>query len=134
MLKNPNEKPRREVESLIEESTRYLFEQRLKLKLEKVDEFPDTEEMYAFIKNCIQEAANKAIGQIEDRQRSKQQYRNEEIEKKRQEKNKLFKKWLSTKDQNDRTQYKAAQAKIHRMIRAQKNLFWRRNIQKYKHT
>jgi hypothetical protein len=35
-----------------------------------------------------------------------------EIEKERQNKKQLFFKWLSTKDYNDKVQYKKAQAKI----------------------
>jgi hypothetical protein len=39
-----------------------------------------------------------------------------EIEKERRNKKQLFLKWLSTKDNNDKVQYKKAQAKIRRMV------------------
>ena len=42
---------------------------------------------------------------------------------KRQNK-KLFLKWLSTKDNNDKVQYKKAQAKIRRMVANYGNEFW----------
>ena len=48
---------------------------------------------------------------------------NEEIEKERQNKEQLFFKWLSTKDNNDKVQYKKAQAKI-RMVTNYRNEFW----------
>jgi hypothetical protein len=47
-----------------------------------------------------------------------------EIEKERQNKKKLFLKWLSTKDNNDKVQYKKAQAKIRRMVANHRNKFW----------
>jgi hypothetical protein len=39
-----------------------------------------------------------------------------EIEKERQNKKQLFLKWLSTKANNDKIQYKKAQAKIRRIV------------------
>ena len=47
-----------------------------------------------------------------------------EIEKERQNKKQLFLKWLSTKDNNDKVQYKKAQAKIRRMVANYRNEFW----------
>jgi hypothetical protein len=49
-----------------------------------------------------------------------------EIEKERQNKKQLFLKWLSTKDSNDKVQYKKAQAKIRRMVANYRNKFWGR--------
>jgi len=47
-----------------------------------------------------------------------------EIEKERQNKKQLFLKWLSTKDNNDKVQYKKTQAKIRRMVANYRNEFW----------
>ena len=47
-----------------------------------------------------------------------------EIEKERQNKKQLFLKWLSTKDDNDKVQYKRAQAKIRRMVTNFRNELW----------
>jgi hypothetical protein len=46
-----------------------------------------------------------------------------EIEKERQNKQQLFLKWLSTKDNNDKVKYKKTQAKIRRMVANYKNEF-----------
>ena len=48
----------------------------------------------------------------------------EEIEKERHNKKQLFLKCLSTKDNNDKVQYKMAQAKIRRMVTNHRNEFW----------
>jgi hypothetical protein len=48
----------------------------------------------------------------------------EEIEKERQNKKQLFLKWLSTKDYNNKVQYKKVQAKIRRMVTNHRNEFW----------
>ena len=47
-----------------------------------------------------------------------------EIEKERQNKKQLFLKWLNTKDDNDKIQYKKAQAKVRRMVTNHRNEFW----------
>jgi hypothetical protein len=47
-----------------------------------------------------------------------------EVEKERQNKKQLFLKWFSTKDNNDKVQYKKAQAKIIRMVSNHRNEFW----------
>jgi hypothetical protein len=48
-------------ESLQNESTKFLYQQRLNNKLNR-NEFTDTEEMYNYLKNCIHEAAKEALG------------------------------------------------------------------------
>jgi hypothetical protein len=52
------------IESLQNESTKFLYQQRLN-KLNQ-NEFTDTEEMYNCLNNCIHEAANEALGEKED--------------------------------------------------------------------
>jgi hypothetical protein len=44
--------------------------------------------------------------------------------KERQNKKQLFLKWLSTKDNNDKVQYKMAQANVSRMVTKHRNEFW----------
>ena len=53
------------IESLKNESTKFLYQQRLNNKLNR-NEFTDTEEMYNYLKNCIHEAAKEALGEKED--------------------------------------------------------------------
>jgi hypothetical protein len=52
------------IESLQNESTKFLCKQRVKNKLNR-NEFTDTEEMYNYLKNCIHEAAKEAMGEKE---------------------------------------------------------------------
>ena len=65
-----------------------------------------------------------ALGEKEDNKGRKTIFWDAEIEKERQNKNQLFLKWLSTKDNNDKVQYKMAQAKIRRMVTKHRNEFW----------
>jgi hypothetical protein len=48
----------------------------------------------------------------------------EQIEKESQNKKQLFLKWLSTKDCNDKVQYKKAQAKVRSVVTNHTNEFW----------
>ena len=80
--------------------------------------------MYNYLKNCIHEAAKEALGEKEDNKGRKTIFWDEKIEKERQKKKQLFFKWLSTKDNNNKIQYKKAQAKIQRMAANYRNEFW----------
>jgi len=53
------------IESLKNESTKYLYQKRLNNKLNR-NEFTDTEEMYSYLKMRIHEAAKEALGVKED--------------------------------------------------------------------
>ena len=68
--------------------------------------------MYNYLKNCIHEATKEALGEKEVYKRRKTIFWDTEIEKERQNKKQLFLKWLSTKDYNDKVQYRKAQAKV----------------------
>ena len=105
-----DKKKKYNIESLQNESTKFLYQQRLNNKLNR-NEFTDTEEVYNYLKNCIHEAAKEALGEKEVN-KGRKIFWDAEIEKERQYKKLLFLKWLSTKDYNDKVQYKKAQAKI----------------------
>jgi hypothetical protein len=111
------------IDSLQNESIKLLYQQRLNSKLNR-NEFEDTEEMYKYLKNCIHEALKEALGEKEANKRRATIFWNAEIEKERQNKKQLFLKWLSTKDHNDKLQYKIAQTKIRRMITNNRNELW----------
>ena len=102
------------------ESTKFLYQQRLNSKLNR-NEFTDTEEMYKYLKNCILEAAIEALCEKEDNKGRKTIFGDDKIEMERQKKKQLFLKWLSTKDNNDKIQYKKAQTKIQRMVANYRN-------------
>ena len=59
-----NKKGKYNVESLQNESTKFLYQQRLNNKLSR-NEFTDTEEMYNYLTICIHEAAMEALGEKE---------------------------------------------------------------------
>jgi len=50
------------IESLQNESAKFLYQQRLNNKLNR-NEFTDTEQMYNYLKNCIHEAAKEELGE-----------------------------------------------------------------------
>jgi hypothetical protein len=111
------------IDSLQNESTKFLYQQRLNNKLNR-NEFTDREEMYNYLKNCIDEAGKEALGEKEDNKGRKRIFWDAEIEKERQNKKQLFLKWLSTKNNYDKVQYKREKAKIRRMLTNHKNEFW----------
>jgi len=120
-------------ESLQNESTKFLCQQRLQNKLNQ-NEFTDKEEMYNYLKNCIHEATKEALGEKVDNKGRKTIFWDAEIEKEEQNMKQLFLKWFSTKDCNDKVQHKMAQAKIRRAVTNHKNEFWDKNcleIQSY---
>jgi len=80
--------------------------------------------MYNRLKNCIHEAAKEALGEKVDNKERKTIFWDAGIEKERPNKKQLFLKWLSTKDNNDKVQYKMAQARIRRMVTNHRNEFW----------
>jgi hypothetical protein len=110
------------IESPQNECTKFLYQQRLNNKLNQ-NEFTDTEDMYNYLKNCIHEGAKEALGEKEVNKGRKTIFWDAEIEKERQNMKKLFLKLLNTKDNNDKVQYKKAQAKI-KMVTDQRNEFW----------
>ena len=68
------------IESLQNESTKCLYQQRLNNKLNR-NESTDTEEMYKYLTNCINEAVKEALGEKEDNKGRKTTFWDEEIEK-----------------------------------------------------
>jgi len=110
------------IESPQNECTKFLYQQRLNNKLNQY-EFTDTEDMYNYSKNCIHEAAKEVLREKGVNKERKTIFWDAEIEKERQNKKQLFFKWLNTKDNNDKVQYKKAQAKI-RMVTNHRNEFW----------
>jgi len=70
------------IEILQNESTKFLYQQRLNNKLNR-NKFTDTEEMYNYLKNCIHEAAKEALGEKEVNKGRKTIFWDAEIEKER---------------------------------------------------
>ena len=113
------------IESLQNERSRYLYQQRLTNKLTQ-NEFADMEEMYNYLKKCIHEAAKEALAEKDMNKGRKTMLWDAEIEKERQKKKQLFLKWRRTKENKDKVQYKKAQAKIRRKVANNRNEVWDR--------
>jgi hypothetical protein len=75
-------------ESLQNESTKFLYQQRLNNKLNR-KELTDTEEMYNYLKNCNHEEAKEALGEKVDNKGRKTIFWDAEIEKERKKKKQL---------------------------------------------
>jgi hypothetical protein len=82
--------------------------------------------MYNYLNKCIHKAANEALEEKKVNKGTKPMFWDAEIEKERQNKKQLFLKWLSTKGNNDKVQYKKVKAKIKRMVSNYRNKFWYR--------
>jgi hypothetical protein len=77
------------IESLQNESTKFLYQQTLTNKLNQ-NEFADTEEMYNCLKKCIHEGAKEALGENEVNKGRKTMFWDAEIEKERQNKKQII--------------------------------------------
>jgi hypothetical protein len=120
------------IESLHNESTKLLYQQILNDKLTQ-NEFSDKEETYKYLTNCIHEAAKETLGEKEVNKGRKAIFWDAEIEKERQNKKTIIFKWLNTKYDNDKVQYKRAQEKIRRMVTNHRNKSWDKKVWKYNH-
>jgi hypothetical protein len=79
--------------------------------------------MYNYVKKCIHVAAKETLGEKEINKGRKTTFWDVELEKERQNQEQLFLKFLSTKDNNDKVQYKKVQAKIRRIVANYRNEF-----------
>jgi hypothetical protein len=111
------------IESLQNASTKFLYQQKLTNKLNR-NECTDTEEMYNYLEKCIYEAEKEALEEKKVNKGRKTMFWDAEIEKERQNKKQLFLKCLSTKENNNKVQYKKKKKKIRRMVANYRNKFW----------
>ena len=77
-----DKKKKYNIESLRNESTKFLYQQKLKNKLNR-NEFTDTEETYNYLKHCIHEAAKETLVEKEVNKGRKTILWDAEIEKKK---------------------------------------------------
>ena len=80
----------------MDESTRGLYQNRLNEKLGRED-FPDTIELYDYIKNNIKKAAEEALGIQNYDRRKDHLWWDRECEETIQQKKKAYMKWRNTK-------------------------------------
>jgi len=102
----------------------FLYEKRLDEKLGACN-FESTEECYQHLVKCIHQAAKEAVGEKNLRNNTKLLYYwNEEIGQLVKEKKVKYSKYISSKDPQDRIEFKKMQGKIRKMITEEKNKSW----------
>ena len=102
----------------------FLYKKRLDEKLGACN-FESTEECYQHLVKCIHQAAKEAVGEKNLRNNTKLLYYwNEEIGQLVKEKKENYWKWTSSKDPQDRIEFKKMQGKIRKMITEEKNKSW----------
>ena len=120
------------IQSLNDDSTVYLYQQRLDAKLMESN-FDTTEKQFQYIVENMRMAAMEALGeyQIENK---KPYYWNKDIKHYIEEKREKYLKWLNTKSLTDKMEYKKAQANVRKRVTEQKNQYWEqtcKRIQSY---
>ena len=120
--------PRYNLDSLLQESTEYLYQKRLDEYL-TLSEDMTFEETYNNLIDSIQRAAQEALG-MKQRQKSNKIWWTEEIAQLIEKKKKIYKKWLSTKSTEDKVIFNNIKNKIRRKINQQKTETWDRKCQK----
>lgn len=113
------------LESLQHDSTKHLYKNRLDQKLQ-LQNFQNTTEHYNYIKNCLHEAAKESIGYLENTNRQKPYWWDEEIEKEIETKKQAHEKYLSTQTEHHKESYKQSQRRVRNMITQKKNETWER--------
>lgn len=111
------------VDSLTNESTRILYQNRLDEKLFMTVHQQPVEKVYDNIVNSIKRAAEEAVG-LRPVLRSKKLWWNDEIEELVDQKKKLYQKWLNTQHQEDRDQYLDIKRTTRRTINIAQKEMW----------
>jgi hypothetical protein len=113
------------IDSLGDESTSFfLYKKRLDEKLAESN-FEIAEECYQHLVKCIHQAVNEALGEkILRNNATPIYYWNEEIGQLVKKKREIYLKWISSKEPQDRIEFKWMQRKIRRMITEEKNKSW----------
>ncbi|XP_050506239.1 craniofacial development protein 2-like [Diabrotica virgifera virgifera] len=92
------------LDSLTQESTRILYQQRLDGKLMNITETSTVEEVYGNVVVSVKKAAEEALG-FNTQRKSEKLWWNKEIEALVEEKKQAYIRWLSSKQQKDRDEY-----------------------------
>lgn len=122
------ESKRYNLDSLTTESTRQLYHKRLDEKLISITQKNSVEEVYANILSSLHSAAEEALGSRTQVQ-SNNIWWNEEIDCLIKEKKNAYKKWLSSKQQQDRVAYLEVKRTTRQKIRTAKREIWDKKCQ-----
>ncbi|XP_030757605.1 craniofacial development protein 2-like [Sitophilus oryzae] len=122
------ESKRYNLDSLITGSTRQLYRKRLDEKLISITQNNSVEEIYANIISSVHSAAEEALG-LRVQVQSNNIWWNEEIDCLIKEKKNAYKKWLSSKQQQDRDTYLEVKRTTRQKIRTAKREIWDKKCQ-----
>lgn len=122
------EPKRYNLESLLTESTKHLYQKRLDEKLMNITPNNSVGEVYRNIVDSIQSAAEEAIG-LKHRTKSKKVWWNGEIDVLIEKKKNAYKKWLCSKQQQDRDSYLEIKRITRQKVTAAKREIWDKKCQ-----
>lgn len=114
--------PRYNLNSFINESTKYLFQQRLDQKLLDIQSYTYTE-VYDNILTSLHETAQEALG-TQKNMANKKIWWNQEIENAVKQKKESYLKWLNTKEEEDRQKYHQCKRQARQLVTMEKNKIW----------
>ena len=113
------------IESLKQESTRFLYKLRLANKLQNIrNANVTTEHLYGQIKDCIHEAAKEALGHKCVQKERKKEWYSGKIDDLVKKKKKAYNKWLSTGRGEDRSTYAQWNREVKKEVTKSKNELW----------
>ena len=120
---------------LNDESTKWLYEQRIKFHMNKIEEnSEDIEKEWKNLKQIIQSAAYESLGKIKRKYRRKYlKIWDDEIKDIIEDKKKAHKKWLSSQKLEDKIEYKRKTAIAKREVRKRKRESWSKFVTNLEH-
>lgn len=121
--RNVKETVRYNIESLREDSIRFLYQIRLANKIQAFQE-QNAEEMYEQVKRNIHSAAKEALGEKDTRGRKQPEWWTKELEVIVRQKKVLYETWLRTHDAEDRKAYARANRDAKNEVIKEKNKMW----------
>ena len=112
---------------LKQQSIKEFYEMRLQRELELTPPEEDIETEYTSIKNIMHKIAAETLGEQQNKNNNKRNmYLTKEVKELSQEKNRIYKKYLTQRTETNRQEYKEANKKLRQKIKCDKNNFWER--------
>ena len=115
--------------SLDNESTRELYKKRLDQQLPLEYKQETTEDLHRVIIKGIHQAAKEALGTKESRPRKRNVWWNDQLQEIKEHKQKLYQRWLGTKELEHKREYREMVNKFKAMVIEAKNQSWERKCQ-----
>lgn len=117
------------LESLRQESVKFLYKLRLANKLQRVSiRTMNAEMMYQQVKTCVQEAANEALG-CDEKTNKQPEWFSGKLKKLVEQKKSTYWKWLSTRSDEDREVYMQWNRVVKAEVTKEKNEIWEKKCE-----